>query len=63
MTILCLTHVLAYVIRLGDSDFEDSLLRGQLDSDCAQLVIPPQQGVVYRQAANVRQTEDVDGLF
>lgn len=61
MIVLCLTHVLAYFTRLGDGDCEDSLLKDPLDTDGVQLVVILQQGVVYRQAASVRLTEDLEG--
>lgn len=60
--IACFTNVLLYVLRTGDVDFEVSLLRTPIDADCAHFDEVFKQGVVYWQAANVRLTEDLDGL-
>lgn len=61
-TIACFAFVLLYVLRLGDVDFKESLLRTQLDADRAHFAVVFEQGVVYWQAAIVRLTEDLDGL-
>lgn len=63
MTILCLARILAYFISMGDGDCEERFLTGQLDADGAQLAFVLQQGVVYWQAAIVRLTEYLEGLF
>lgn len=53
--------VAAYFIRRVYGDVEEGFLRRQLDSDGAHFLWIPQQFVGYRQAANVRPTEDVEG--
>lgn len=62
VSILGLAHELAYFLRLGDGDCEDSFFKGLLDAGCAQVFVILPQSVIYRQAACVRLTEDCEGL-